>query len=112
MAAKFVALGATTVPTGGTPVGLSIPTSLTPPKAHSLLLQPLPTNTGRVYLGTVGLNRTTLAAVLAILPVPTANALPAFTASLAVAANALALEDLYVDVEVNGEGVFGSVLVA
>lgn len=112
MAATFVALGSTTVPTGGVPVPLTVPATLTPPKGHALLLQPLPSNTGRIYVGVFGVNRTTLAGVLAILPTPTVNALPAFTVSIAQASNAIAVGDLWIDAEVSGEGVFGSVLVA
>jgi hypothetical protein len=51
-----------------------------------MIIEALPSNTGRVYVGLAGLNRTTLAQVLAVLPIPTANVIPTFSISVMGAA--------------------------
>ena len=114
MAAQTDGLGKTTVTTGGTPVLLSVPADVLKligfPAAHALLFQALSSNTGAVYIGKAGMDRTTLAHVLIKLPPPTTNQYPTFSMSITVAANAIALDDLYVDADVNGEGIMASIL--
>ena len=112
MAAIFVPCGKTTVTTAGTPVPIVLPATLTPAACHAFMIQTLKTNTGTVYIGLAGLNKTTLANVILPLPPPTTNAYPVFSASLAGAANAVPLTGLFVDADVNGEGVLLTVIVA
>jgi hypothetical protein len=69
-------------------------------------------NTGKIYIGTAGLNKTTLANTLVVLAIPTVNLIPTFSCSLTAAANALSLSDLFIDADVGGEGVLISAVVA
>lgn len=78
---------------------------------HAVLFQALPANTGKVYVGLAGLNKTTLAGVAAVLAVPTANAIPAFSVSLTLAPAGVDLSDLYLDADVATEGALVSILV-
>lgn len=78
---------------------------------HGLMIQALPGNTGRVYIGGSGLNVATGASRMATLAIPTANSIPTFTAALTIAPNAINLADFYLDVEVSGEGADVTVLV-
>lgn len=55
-------LGKVVVPTPGTPVQLSASASL--PPVHSLRFSVIAGGTGKVYLGTAGMNKATLAGVL------------------------------------------------
>ncbi len=119
MAAAFFALGKLTVPTSGTPV--QVPAPVLPGQGptlpalstvHALVIEVLSTNTGKIYVGIAGLNKSTLAGVLMVLPVPTANLLPTFSISLTAAANALSLTDLVVDADNSGEGVLISGIIA
>lgn len=110
--ASFVSLGATTVPVPGTPVRLALPMSLQPPTVHALLIEALPDNTDVVYIGVAGMDKSTLAGVIIVLPAPTVNIIPTFSASIAQAANGLPVGDLYVDAAQADEGVVASALVA
>ena len=112
MAATFYGLGKLTVPVPGTPVALTLPASLNPTSVHAFLVEALPTNTGKVYVGLDGLDTVTLVNVLVVLPVPTANLLPTFSVSLTQAANALNLMQLRFDADVALDGVLVSALVA
>ena len=112
MAARLLSLGRTLVPTPGTPVALTLPAALNPPSCHAWVIQALAVNTGNVYVGLVGLNRTTLENVLIVLPLPTTTMLPVFSASLAHAANALGLDALRFDADQANNGVLVSVIVA
>lgn len=117
MAAQITGLGKTTVPAAGTPVPVAIPSSVAGPatpgenSVHAILIQALAGNSGKVYVGGPGLNKSTLANCFVVLPVPTSNLIPTFSISVTAAANALSLQDLYIDVDVNGEGVLVSVVV-
>jgi hypothetical protein len=100
-------LGKVTVTTPGTLVRATLNRS-DPAKAlpcHGILFEALPTNVGRVYVGRSGLNRTTLAGVFAMLPVPTTNVLPTFSTALTLAPNGLAAHDFYIDADNAGDGV-------
>lgn len=112
MACQLVSLGRTLVMVAGTPQRVVAPVSLNPATVHAVVIQVLPSNTGKVYVGVSGLNKTTLAGVLSVLAVPTANMLPAFSISITHAANAIPVTDLYIDVDTGGEGVLISALVA
>ncbi len=119
MAASFFALGKITVAVSGTPV--NVPAPVLPGQGpalpalstvHALVIEALAANTGKIYIGIAGLNKSTLAGVLLTLPVPTANFIPTFSVSLTAAANALSITDLWIDADNAGEGVTISGLVA
>lgn len=111
MAASLIGGGKTVVPVAGTPVPLAIPAGVAGPGSpglstmHALILSALSTNTGKVYIGVLGMNKTTLAGCIVVLPVPTVNLIPAFSISLTHGANALSLSDIFIDADVSGEGV-------
>ncbi len=120
MAASFFATGKVVVGTAGTPVQIGpLPTVVAGPlgaqglsTVHAFVIQALSGNTGKIYIGLAGLNKSTLVGVLVVLPVPTANLIPTFSASLTAAANALSLTDLWFDADNGGEGVTISGVVA
>jgi hypothetical protein len=108
----LIALGKFTT-TPGTPVPIiSGPLPNTGgTKAHSFLVEALPTNSGRVYVGTATLNRSTLAGVYGILAIPTNNILPTFSATVTYSPNDLDLGLVYIDVDNSGEGALVSCIV-
>lgn len=122
MAASFFATGKVVVVTSGTPV--QVPSTLLLPASsgtigagglstvHAFVVQTLAGNTGKIYVGLAGMVKATLAGVLVVLPVPTANLIPTFSVSLTEAANALSLTDLWFDADNSGEGVTISGVVA
>lgn len=81
--------------------------------AHSYLVQALSTNTGKVYIGTSSpVDRTNLTNVIAVLPPPTANIFPSFSATITYAPAGFNLAERYIDVETSGEGVLISYIEA
>jgi hypothetical protein len=107
-------IGKFTVPVPGTPVRFTS-TQATPGEkfsCHGVLAQALPANTGKVYIGVAGLDKTTLANVLAVLAIPTDHTIPSFTAALTLSPNAINMADLYLDADVAAEGALVSVLIA
>lgn len=102
------------VPTPGTPVRAT--TNLTPPgdrlNVHGVLIQALPSNSGRVYIGKQTLNRAAFSDLYALLPVPAGAALPAFSAALTLAPNAINVADIWIDTDTAGDGVIVTALVA
>ena len=117
MAAQFVSFGKIQIAAAGTPQKVQIPQVagnpvMNPPSCHALLIQALSTNAGKIYIGLAGLDKATLAQVLVVLPVPTANLLPAFSIAVTVAGNAINVGDLWLDADTSGEGVLLSALVA
>lgn len=118
MAAALVSCGKTVVVNSGIPVPVVIPPKVAGPGSpglstvHAFMIEALSSNIGKVYVGTSDLNKGTLAGVLVVLPVPTANFLPTFSVSVTSAANALSLSDLWIDADNAGEGVLISVVVA
>ena len=93
----IIANGKTAVTTAGTPVQLVAPTGVS--KGKWMTIQPLSTNTGNIYVGNRGLNKSTLAGVMAILA-PTAVPFPIF-----VEGPALNVEDIWIDGDTNGNAV-------
>ncbi len=114
MAANLLGLGRVLVPTPGTPVVIpaSAYASITPPSVHAFIIQVLDTNVGKIYVGVVGLDKTTRANCLIVLPVPTTNSLPSFQAAVTMAANALSLPMIRIDADTANDGVIVSVMVA
>lgn len=106
----IICKGAIVVPVPGTPVQVTAPsvgagTGGNPFLIHGILFQALPTNTGKVFVGTAGLVKATYVNVAAILPIPTVNFLPTFSTSITIAPNALTLLEFWIDADVAGEGV-------
>lgn len=112
MAALLLGLGKVTVPVPGLPVAMTFPAGLLLPTVHSVLIEVLSGNTGKVYVGTNGLNKTTLANVLFVLAVPTANAFPTLTLAITQGGNAVDLTQLRFDADNANEGVLVSAMVA
>jgi hypothetical protein len=50
--------------------------------------------------------------VFAVLPKATASLIPSFSATITWAVTSFDLRDIYIDVEVNGEGVLPSAIIA
>ena len=102
------------LPTPGTP--LRATQNLTPPgdrlAVHGVLIQALPGNTGRVYIGLPTLNKTTCVGCYAILPAPAGAALPSFSTALTLAPNAINVADFWIDVDAGGDGVIITALIA
>jgi hypothetical protein len=78
-------------------------------RAKSIIIQARPGNTGKVYIGHVGINKTTFASVMYILAIPAAT--PTFFDAIKIEVpdgqNIINLEQLYIAVDVDGEGVTG-----
>jgi hypothetical protein len=103
-------LGKITVPSPGTPIRLTANEVDSNKRlaCHSMLIEALPGNTGKIYIGqNSSMNKTTLAFVIAILPVPTANLIASFSVTAYVAAGFHA-DQLWIDVDVANEGVLAS----
>ena len=63
-----------------------------------------PSNTGKVYVGALGMNTSTLAGVYAVLAIPSTTSLPAFSATITFAPGSFNLNEIYLDVDVSAEG--------
>lgn len=105
-------LGKVSVATAGTPVRVT--STQTNPAAkvsvHTIFLQAVAANTGRIFVGTSSaMNKTTLAGVVGMIPAPSASAatgtLPYFEATIAPAANGFNLADFWLDAEVSTDSV-------
>lgn len=114
MGAQLEALGRTRVTSAGTPVAIaaSIPASINPQTAHAIIIEALPTNVGKVYIGKSTLNKSTFVGVLVVLPTPTANSIPTFSLAVTQAANAIKLSDFYIDADNANDGVIVTALIA
>lgn len=100
-------LGRFTVPTPGTPVALS----LIRIPCHAVMIEALPTNTGKIYGGdrfnfVKGSSGETF-----ILAIPTANSIPSFSETISAAPNALNLAGYWIDADNAGDGVLVSYIV-
>ncbi len=107
-------LGKVAVVTPGTPVPLVTSVASLPGsnyKVHAVLVQALHSNVGKVFIGTATLTKSTFVGVLGQLAVPTANSIPAWSASLTLAPGGISLQDLRLDADNAGEGAIVSVLV-
>ena len=105
-------IGAVTVPSPGTPVqlisvlvtaGICLAGESVP--VNKATITSLPTNTGNVYLGIAGMNKTTLTGVLYVFT--SANVSWPLTNNVGL--NTYQFDGLYVDVDVAGEGVYGAI---
>ena len=108
-----VSLGKVTVPSPGTPVQVTsnLPNPAAQLLVHAVLIQPLPSNTGRIYIGNVPGFTKSGAGQVAWLPAPGTNVAPSFSETVSYAQNSVDLTELYVDVDNGGEGVIISGIV-
>ena len=74
---------------------------------HAILIQPLTSNTGRVYIGTKGFTKNG-AGQIAWLAAPSLNISPAFSETISFTGNAINATEFYIDVDNAGEGVVAS----
>lgn len=111
MACQLVGFGRVVVAVPGVLAQVVVPPYVSPPSVHAILIEALPGNTGRTYVGVKGLARATLANCLAVLPIPTANMIPTFSITVTEAANGVALASFYFDADVGGEGVMVSAII-
>jgi len=111
MSCQLAGLGRVLVAVPGVLAQVVVPPYVNPPTVHAILIEALPSNTGRVYVGVQGLVRATLANCLAVLPIPTANMIPTFSITVTEAANGVALSSFYFDADVGGEGVMVSAII-
>ena len=98
----LVSAGRTLVAVAGTPV--QVTATRTP--CQSIIVQALTTNTQKVYIGLSGMNKVTLAGVLAVLTTG-----QSYSASSPGLQDPLDLAQIFVDVDVNNEGVLTSYFV-
>ena len=106
-------VGKFTVTTPGTLVRLT--SGQTTPAAkyscHAIMVQALPANVGKVYIGTSAMSRAALTGLYAILPLPSTTSIPVFTAALTLAPNSLNLADLFIDADNANDGVIVTLLI-
>lgn len=107
-------LGYVTVATAGTIKRLtnneSTPATRYP--AHSFTVEALPSNTGKLYIGLANMNTSSGVGVLAILSAPASATTGPFASYTFIAPEAPAgvnCADIWLDVQVNGEGAVVSV---
>jgi hypothetical protein len=102
----FTSLGRTNQPTPGTPIPLSTdPTK----RAAKIFFQVVPGLTGKAYIGTPGMNKTTLAGVARVLaPNPTSGISDQYILSTENGLDELNLSDYAIDLDVTGEGLLVS----
>ena len=107
-----VSFGRITVPSAGTPIQLTV--NITAPKdpqnvqVHAVLIQPHPSNTGKVYIGKASNFTKNGANQIAWLPPPGANTAPAFSETVSFAPNAIQCAEFWIDVDNNGDSVIAS----
>lgn len=81
---------------------------------HAFFFQPLPTNSGFVYIGddsTGEMDKSTLAHCYAWLPIPTTNSAPAFSGAHTIAPNGFTFNQFWVDADMAEDGVLVTVIV-
>lgn len=109
-----VSFGKVIVVNAGTPVRITA-NQVNPAASvlvHALLVQPATGNTGRIYIGNTPTFVKNGTGQIAWLPAPTTNVAPAFSETVSYAENAVQANELYVDVDNNGEAVIVSGVLA
>lgn len=106
-------LGKVIVPQPGVPVRLStlFPANIDRYTCHGVMIQALPTNAGKVYVGLANLNRVTFEGILAFLAIPTANVIPSYSAALTLSPAGVNLTEMCIDADQINDGVVVSVLI-
>ena len=96
-----ISIGKVTVTTAGTPVQVTA----TSTRCQAISLQALSTNTGKIYVGNAqAMSKSTLANVLGVVAVPTANTIPSASISQQGTAG-LDASSFWLDSDNSGEGV-------
>lgn len=105
-------LGKVAVTTAGTPVRITSGQADPSKKVsvHSVFLQAISTNTGRIFVGTSSaMSKTSFVGVVAMIPAPSASAatgtLPYFETTIVPSPNGYNLADFWIDAEVSTDGV-------
>lgn len=105
-----ISFGKITVPIAGTPVRLTI--NRADPTAsllvHAVLVQPHPSNGGKVYIGNKSNFVKNGDGQIAWLAVPGTNSSPAFSETVSFAANAIEASEFWIDVDNGGESIIAS----
>jgi hypothetical protein len=77
------------------------------------MVEALSTNTGKIYIGKSNpVDRTNLTNVIAIIPPPTANIFPSFSATVTYSVASFNMAEVWIDAETSGEGVLISTIEA
>lgn len=76
----------------------------------SIMVQTLSSSTGKVYVGLANMDKTTGVGVLAVLPIPTANSIPAFSMGNPTAMAAFNAADIHIDGDSTSDGVTSSIV--
>ena len=98
----LIAIGKKTVTAAGTPEAVTA----TAQRLRSIKLQALPTNTGKVWVGTSALNKSTGAGVLHVIEAPSGStSIPGVTLGIEKGSSSLQATEIYIDVDTSGEGV-------
>lgn len=78
---------------------------------HGVLIQALPTNQGKIYIGRGDLDRALFTGMFAFLAIPTSNFIPSFSAALTLSPGGIQLRDLFIDADIANDGVIVTALV-
>ena len=97
------ALGRVPVPTPGTPVLFAAMTGT------QILITTAANNVGNVYVGVPGMNKTTGAGVICVLPKITSSSVAAFNPIVMTGQDALYLAEFAIDADTAGDGAYVSV---
>jgi len=76
----------------------------------SVMIQTLSSSTGKVYIGLSNMDKTTGVGLLAVLPVPTANSIPAFSMGNPTAQAGINANEIYIDGDSTSDGVISSIV--
>lgn len=98
-------LGKVSVPSAGTPRQVVTDGGLV---VARIRIQAVQANTGKVFIGVAGMDKTTFAGCIAEFAIPGSDQPSAFEVASEDGTNALRLADYFVDAAVNGEGVIVS----
>ena len=101
-------LGKITVVTAGTSIRATVNESdpLHRYPAHSYMVEVNSSNTGKIYVGKSDpVDRTNWTNVIAILPPPTSNIFPAFSATVTYSVASFNMAEVWIDADNSGESV-------
>jgi hypothetical protein len=78
--------------------------------AGSVMIQTLSSSTGKVYIGLSNMDKTTGTGVIAVLPIPSANSIPAFAAGNPTAQAGINANEIFIDGDSTSDGVIASIV--
>lgn len=76
----------------------------------SVMIQTLSSSTGKIFIGLSNMDKTTGVGVLAVLPIPTSNSIPSFSAGNPSAQAGINVNDLFIDGDSTSDGVISSIV--